>query len=181
MGRRRGNTFWTVPFWEEDSVVNGPGIPCDATGNVILTLLSALDFEDRPVFVKRIIGQYNHITNGSAGNNRLVHHRIYVADMDLATTDVDAGTLDTALGAERSFLWHEIGFLPPTLSGSLWEPMGTGTAARTIFARNGAFDITVGRKIGGTDCLLWHSLAVGAAGPEMALQLWVRLLCEEVD
>ncbi len=182
MGRKRGNIFWTVPFWSDDSLVQGPGILSDAGGGIILNLASALDYEDRPVFVKRIIGQYNHISNATGVFNSLIHHRIMVANTDLATSNVDAGTLDTALGAERAFLWHEVGFLPPTLGGSLWAPMGSGTAARFIDQRKGKFDISVGRKIHGTDSLIWQSLAVGGVAPgDMALQLWIRLLLEEVD
>lgn len=182
MSRKRGNTFWTVPVWDNSAQVNGPGIGSDAAGNVILSLLDAADFEDRPVYVKRIIGQYNHVTSASIMANALIHHRIMVANTDLLTGNVDAGTLDTILGAERAFLWHEVGFLPTTVGGSFWAPMGSATSDRTVFQRQGAFDISVGRKIHGTDSLIWQSFAkpVAAAG-DYSVLIWMRILLEEVD
>ncbi len=181
MARQRGNMFWTVPVWTDDTQVSGPGQANDANGNVLLGLLDASEFEDRPVFVKRIIGQYNHAANASAVLSSIIHHRIYVANTDLATSAVDVATLDTALGAEQAFLWHEVGFLPGVQSGSLWQGMGPTTGSRTQFQRQGAFDIKVGRKIKGTDSLIWHSfVGQAAAANEYNVQLWIRLLVEEV-
>ncbi len=181
MGRSKRNVFWTVPVWTDDTNVSGPGISNVGGPDILVGLLDAVDYEDRPVFIKRIIGQYNHAGNASGVLASIIHHRIYVANTDLATGAVDAGTLDTALGAERAFLWHEVGFLPGIQSGSLWQGMGPTTGSRTQFQRGGAFDISVGRKIHGTDSLIWHSfVGAVAADNEYNIQLWIRILLEEV-
>lgn len=180
---RSGRGFWTAPQWSNDSLVSGPGVTSDANGYVLLGLADADEYHDRPVVVQRIIGQYNIITNASTALNALIHSRIFTADTDIAAGTVATPDLFSTLDAEQAFLWHEITFCPPTLGASTWEPMGTGTAARHMHQRAGAFDIRVARKIEEIQSLIWASqigIAVPAPG-DFALQIWCRLYMREVD
>jgi len=173
--------FWKVGQWfpgTESSIAFGFGN--DAGGNVILGLADAVDFEDRPIVIKRIIGQYNVVRIQSGPFvAAYVHHRIAMGRTDIAATTVSTQDLFDPGGAEDDFLWHETQVMTPALGTSHMNPLGA-TAPRVVPQRWGAFDVRVARKVDNLSTLYWHSQSPAAVADQWALHLWCRMWCMEV-
>jgi len=179
MSKQKG--FWKVGHWH-----SGPdaalafGAGNDANGVVILGLAEAADFEDRPIVVKRIVGQYNVVRLSTPPVAlSYIQHRVAMGRTDITAGTVTAGDLLDADDAEDNWLWNETNVISPTNTTSGMIPLGT-TSARVLPQRWGSFDIRVARRVDNLLTLYWQSQAAVAAIDEYAVHLWCRLWCQEV-
>ena len=190
MGKSRGNQyFWHVPpgGWYEGSPVIAAGVG-NFGNDIVVPLVDAetAAISSKPeidnFIVERVIGQYMISTNESIGTQRFMHHRVYVADADLAT--IALRVLDTASEAETSFLWHKVEYASELLAaapGGTWQNNGPVDSEQGAVDRRGSFDIRVGRRVEQGTALLWHTQLEPApvADDLVFLKLWVRLLVRE--
>ncbi len=189
----RGKFYWFCPEWDGQAVQGGaaPGIP--NIGNDIAISLIDTDFADPGdprqdnFVVERIIGQYKvNAVTPAEGGDRVIHHRVYVADSD--STSIALRNLYTADDADSSFLWHKVDVFAPAMIDSAWGNWGKqGTSEPPVPFQNGrlgGFDIKVGRRVEEGQTLVWHtqvhqSVAIPLDDDTFFVQLWIRLLMRE--
>lgn len=185
--------YWYVPSWDGHDAIGG-ATPADHenVGNDIVVELVNTDFaapgdprQDNFV-VERIIGQYKlNNQTGADPADRIVHHRVYVADGDQSS--VSLRSLYSADDADSSFLWHKVDVMTGAQHARAWGNWGNGAStdppAPFSNGRLGAFDIKVGRNIPEGRSLLWHTAVKNGGIPEpdgeWFLALWVRVLLRE--
>ncbi len=189
----RGKFYWFCPQWDGQAVQGGAAPGIGNLGNDIAISLIDTDFADPGdprqdnFVVERIIGQYkvNAIT-GAPGGDRVIHHRVYVADSD--TTSIALRNLYTADDADSSFLWHKVDTFADNQIGQAWGNWRNGNDAEPQIpfqnGRLGGFDIKVGRRVEEGQTLVWHtqvhqSVAIPLEDEQFFLMLWIRLLMRE--
>ncbi len=184
--------FWHVPqaCWHAGIVQGGTGNTNNGRDIIVglvatspATNLSVPDNVDDFV-VKRIVGQYLIQGDEDVANDYVVHHRVYPTTSD--ATSVAVRDLDSADEAESDFLWHMIEPWSNVQDGRLWGNWnGGGVVKPEVPFRNGRLgdvDITVNRRIGDGQDLIWHTFFAGVALPDdnaFDLFLWIRILLQE--
>ncbi len=187
------NFYWHSPSWESQDVQGGatPGDNSNVGNDIVIELINT-DFADigdprqDNFVVERVIGQYkvNAITGAAAGN-RVIHHRVYVADGD--KTSVSLRNLYAVDDADSSFLWHKVDHYSNFAIGLDWGGWAKGDSQEPSVpfhdGRQGSFDIRVGRSIPEGRSLLWHTQlkngGIALDDDEWFLMLWVRVLMRE--
>ncbi len=191
MSRKR-NYYWYCPAWSAEGQMN-PSIGISNVGNDIVVPLIDTDWappgdpvQDNFV-VERIIGQF--LLHGDAtapAQDRIVHHRVYVADSD--STSIALRNLYTQDDADTSFLWHLVDGFSADSPGNAWGNWKKGAASTLgstfMNSRLGSFDIRVGRRVEEGQTLLWHTslenpLISTLDDNEFSLMYWCRLLMRE--
>lgn len=185
--------YWHAPAWDQHDAQGGV-TPLDNAnvGNDIVVELVNTDFADPGdprqdnFVVERIIGQYklNAIT-GADASDRIVHHRVYVADGD--QNSVSLRNIYSVDDADSSFLWHKVDVLTQNSIGKAWGNWAEGDATEPpvpfVDGRLGSFDIRVGRAVPEGRSLIWHTQlkngGLALDDDEYFLGLWVRVLMRE--
>jgi len=176
---------WFVPEWGHEFATITPVSGLNNVGSDIVARLVDTDFQapgdprQDNFVVERIIGQYKLSAAATAPNfDRMIHHRVYVADSDQAT--VALRDLYTQDDADSSFLWTHIEGWASNFNGTNWGSWQVGSTAAPAptfqMGRKGHFDIRVGRRIEEGQSLLWHTQLEPANEPALVDDTWGLLL-----
>ncbi len=189
---RKQRFYWHVPHWSNSGAPLTLGtdpLQNDAVGNIIGELINSdfaptADPRQDNFVCERIIGQYLLVApSGAEGGDRMVHHRVYVAQGDQTTLDVR--NLFEADDANTSFLWHKTEGFDSDWVGQPWGTWAVGStntpAPAFLAGRKGSFDIRVGRRIEEGTSLIWHTQfdTGGVTINTWLLHLWCRVLMRE--
>lgn len=193
---RYGEPFWWCPYWHDPGANMQPtdGIP-NTSGDMVgilidtntpSTFVDQVPDQEDHFMVERIVGQYLVHGDEDPPAERLMHHRIYVANSNENSVSIrDLFSIDEA---KSSFLWHKVEAWSSSFDGKVWgnwwhAVSGSGPTglANASMARMGHFDIGVKRRIDAGNALIWHT-QLGQSGGGLpvddtfGLMLWIRLL-----